>query len=59
MENCVEKPYRLATTVKTRYNIFVQWFGQDYKLTNDGGSAIGLAEAAILKKSRLKHLIMV
>ena len=33
-----------------RYNIiFVVWFGQDWELLNNVGSAIGLAGAAILK----------
>ena len=38
--NCVKKPNRLATTVKTR-QFFVGWFRLDYKFTNNANDAIG------------------
>ena len=41
-------PNRLAT-IEGLDNIFVVWFWQDWEMTNNVGSAIGLAGAAILK----------
>ena len=42
--SCNEEPFN-----------FVGWFRHDLELTNDGGSAIGLAaEAAILKKTEFE-----
>ena len=56
MGNCVEKPNRLGTTVRTR-SFFVEWFRQDLEFTNDRGSAIGLDAGAAILKFILKILI--